>query len=150
MSAAAAVRWAVLVVHLNGSTEFVKAGAGDRIATFSKRDAKEHAGFMREGMEGDVQSINVVRAPAPWEPKWVEFQERVVPLRAGQEAKTRRWDVVPKGGASGCIGWVKWYGGWRKYVFYPLANITFDSICLRDIATFCDLRTQEHRAKKAA
>lgn len=59
-------RWAVLAIWLDGEQEYARLGpspATGEIATFSKREAKEHAAFMRVGMDDEVQSINVVRAP---------------------------------------------------------------------------------------
>ena len=41
------------------------------------------------------------------------------------------------------LGYVKWYGGWRSYCFFPL-NSLFDSNCLIEIAVFCDTKTDLH------
>ena len=57
------MKWAIKVVWKDGEEEYLKGPRG-RIATFFGRSrAEDQAEFMREGMESDVQSINVVRAP---------------------------------------------------------------------------------------
>lgn len=59
-------RWAVLVIWPDGEQEYARVGAtpGGPIATFSKREAKARADFLRAGLEEDeVQSVNVVREP---------------------------------------------------------------------------------------
>jgi hypothetical protein len=58
--------------------------------------------------------------------------------------KTNIWSV--KNCLSGVLlGWVKWRGGWRKYVLETeAAKTAFDSGCLREIADFLDERTQQH------
>ena len=44
------------------------------------------------------------------------------------------------------LGQIRWYGPWRKYVFYPCANTLFDYACLQDIAEFCHTNTRSHLA----
>ena len=43
------------------------------------------------------------------------------------------------------IGIIKWYGGWRKYVYYT-ENAYYDWTCLRGIADFCEAMTKEHKS----
>jgi hypothetical protein len=57
--------------------------------------------------------------------------------------KTRRWNVHCLGEKFGDI---RWYGGWRKYVFQHDAEGFMDSDCLQVIAEFCIARTKEHYA----
>ena len=42
------------------------------------------------------------------------------------------------------VGWIKWYGGWRKYVFFPEADCFFDWACLAFIGTFIETQTKLH------
>lgn len=58
-----ATRWAILVIWKNGQEDYVKQGLSDVIATFSRADAIEQTKFMKIGMDGDCQSINIVPAP---------------------------------------------------------------------------------------
>lgn len=44
------------------------------------------------------------------------------------------------------LGYIKWYVLWRKYVFHPL-NCILDSVCLHELAEFCELNSTEHRKR---
>lgn len=57
--------FAILIVQLDGDEHYLCDGTGDTPTKFSTRaKAEEYVGFMKIGMEGDVQSINVVYYPA--------------------------------------------------------------------------------------
>lgn len=58
-------KYAIKVIWLDGQEEFVREGiAGGRISLYSNiKIAKAQRDFMLEGMEEDVQSINVVPYP---------------------------------------------------------------------------------------
>lgn len=81
------------------------------------------------------------------EKTWIRFDE-LTPNPA-----TKRWAVMPtaRHGALWCIGGgrqigvVKWYGPWRKYCFFPMAEAVYEQVCLRDIANFCEEETAKHR-----
>jgi hypothetical protein len=46
------------------------------------------------------------------------------------------------------LGYVKWSGGFRKYVFAPVQEeLIFDESCLRDIADFLVRLMEERKAK---
>lgn len=62
--------------------------------------------------------------------------------------KTKTWVVVTTDGAVQ-LGGVGWFGQWRTYAFFPVANRVFEKTCLRDIAAFCEARTKEHRERAA-
>ena len=66
-----------------------------------------------------------------------------------QDAKTDLWDVWSLRGAIH-LGWVKWFPHGRKYAFHPAELTVFDEDCLREIATFCELETQRHKAGRRA
>ena len=34
------------------------------------------------------------------------------------------------------IGWIKWYGAWRQYCFFPEENTIFSKGCLQEIIEF--------------
>jgi hypothetical protein len=77
-------------------------------------------------------------------PKWIRFDE------VQTRTKTKRWRVLTRdgGGAIGvAIGVVSWWSPWRKYVFHPFAGSLYEQDCLRDIATFIENATREHRAR---
>lgn len=76
------------------------------------------------------------------EPKWISFQEDTPPAW-----KTKYWRVVATKGNT-FLGGIKWWGGWRRYCFFPEQATIFEQDCLRDIANFCDEQTRAHRAKR--
>jgi len=49
--------------------------------------------------------------------------------------KTDRW-VVKNSLSNFIIGWIEWYGPFRKYAFSPVNGTTFDANCLIEIAEF--------------
>lgn len=58
--------YAILVVDEEGEEEYLCDGMGDHPTRFSSREAAlDMVAFMKIGMEGDVQSINVVPYPKP-------------------------------------------------------------------------------------
>lgn len=74
--------------------------------------------------------------------RWIRFEEGP----RSPSGKTRSWSVVAKHGGVE-LGAVYWYAPWRKYAFAPSPYETvFEQDCLRDIATFIESRTREHRA----
>lgn len=46
------------------------------------------------------------------------------------------------------LGQVKWYGGFRKYSFFPEQNIVFETQCLKDIAAFLDKLMLERKTER--
>jgi hypothetical protein len=70
--------------------------------------------------------------------KWIEF--RPVP-HAG---KTKRWEVVTRN-AGVVIGRIEWYSPWRQYTLAPAFPTRWEEDCLRDIATFIESETRQHR-----
>ena len=62
-----------------------------------------------------------------------------------ESGKTCIWFVKSRGN-SVPLGQVRWYGAWRKYVFYPSHDTLFDYACLQDIASFCQTNTKGHNA----
>lgn len=57
--------------------------------------------------------------------------------------KTRTWYVETQGGT--VLGFIAWYSPWRKYCFYPAANVLFEQDCLRDIAKDIEAATKSHK-----
>jgi len=60
-------------------------------------------------------------------------------------AKTRQFNVYSRSNRS-LLGYIKWWNGWRKYVFMPL-NSVFDDKCMIQIATFLKQATDIHMAR---
>lgn len=57
---------------------------------------------------------------------------------------TKRWVVHAKK-SDAMLGVIQWRTGWRCYVFEPCFPTVFEQVCLRDIATFIEERTAEHK-----
>jgi len=75
--------------------------------------------------------------------KWIQFQIVARPA----DKKTDTFNVIPNdGGVS--LGYVKFYGAWRKYCFFPNPYTIFEQDCLRDIAIFCEQQTAQWRISK--
>lgn len=53
----------------------------------------------------------------------------------------------------GILGYVKWYGAWRGYCFFPTlalgAELVFSAGCLTDIADFIKQLMETHRRRGA-
>lgn len=62
--------------------------------------------------------------------------------------KTSVFDIIAKEGNTP-LGEVRWYAPWRKYCFFPLHRTLYEHQCLRDLATFCEASTTEHRDQNA-
>lgn len=65
---------------------------------------------------------------------------------------TNTYEVLEKGGGlTSLLGVIKWFGRWRKYVFFPVQNTLYEETCMREISQFIVEETQAHReAKKNA
>lgn len=63
--------------------------------------------------------------------------------RVSPGSKTKCFTVVSRHTGT-ILGHVKWYVPWRQYTFFPL-NAVFDKKCLRELADYCELATNEHR-----
>lgn len=57
--------------------------------------------------------------------------------------RTKIWNIINKQ-TQEIVGLVKWYGGWRKYVYHHNDNGYSDWDFLRLIADFCETKTKEH------
>lgn len=57
--------------------------------------------------------------------------------------KTRTWTVLNDAGRY--LGTVRWWASWRKYCYFPEDDTVLEQVCLRELATFVENRTQEHR-----
>ena len=60
----AGLGWAILVVWNDGTEEYLHEGMGVKTARFHSREAaQQQRDFMWIGMEGECQSISVIRHP---------------------------------------------------------------------------------------
>lgn len=73
--------------------------------------------------------------------KWIEFTIQ------SHTGKTKVYNCYNPEYES-FLGQVKWYNGFRKYSFFPEANIVFETQCLKDITSFLDALMVEHKLLK--
>jgi hypothetical protein len=52
-----------------------------------------------------------------------------------QGQKTQIWHVYSKNHGS-FLGYIKWFGRWRQYAFFPSPETVWNPECLRDICDF--------------
>ena len=77
---------------------------------------------------------------------WITFKDAGTSLTG----KTRIWQVRVRPEQGGqLLGYVKWFGGWRRYAFYPSPETIFDQGCLLIIAEFCATATTEKASATA-
>lgn len=87
--------------------------------------------------------IAVGSDPGEWAGTYITFTQ-ADPFDQPASGKTTVWEVCnTKEGTR--LGFVKWFGRWRKYAFFPIHERIFEEVCLREIALFCEERTKEHR-----
>lgn len=67
------------------------------------------------------------------ESKWINIKF----LSDSPTAKTKIYEVTTKDDSQ-ILGYIKWFGRWRKYAFYPESNTLYEQDCLRDIANYID------------
>ena len=74
--------------------------------------------------------------------KWLKFVIR--------ERKPKTLSIEVINTSDQHLGWIRWYGPWRQYVFEPLIGIstTFNNSCLEGIVNVLTQLNEEHRAKR--
>lgn len=60
-----------------------------------------------------------------------------------QSCKTKRFAVQNK--SDQILGFIRWHGPWRQYVFFTLDETLFNPDCLREIAGFLEKITGDHK-----
>lgn len=66
----------------------------------------------------------------------------IIRTGASPSGKTQIYIVVNKqNGLHDQPGFIKWNGGWRKYVYYS-GEAYYDAACLHQIANFCEAATE--------
>lgn len=66
------------------------------------------------------------------EKKWVVFEETL-----SDTGKTKIWRLFNVENEH-FLGEIRWYGGFRKYVFYPSNDSLYAPSCLREITEFIE------------
>ena len=73
---------------------------------------------------------------------WLEFNMRP----HDPKKKTDVFDVVNTSNAVH-VGVIKWYGGFRKYVFEPSPYTIFDAKCMGEISSYLEQLMNERKEK---
>lgn len=73
--------------------------------------------------------------------KWIKFNYAGL----SPTGKTKVWEVTTLVGNT--LGFIKWYGPWRKYSFFPAANTVFENDCMQDIINFNKQAMAEKKAE---
>jgi hypothetical protein len=76
--------------------------------------------------------------------KWIEFIELE---ELHTKKKTKTYKVVNKDNGS-FLGFVRWFGSFRQYSFFPSEGCVFEKTCLRDIADFMQKLMDERKKSK--
>ena len=74
---------------------------------------------------------------------WIKFDEQI----PKKPAKTKVWAIRTTYEVPETLGFIKWFGRWRKYAFFPLIHTVWEQDCLRKVASFCELQTKLHKQK---
>ena len=61
-------------------------------------------------------------------------------------AKTEHYTVVNKK-SNDILGWIKWYGAWRQYCFFPLHETIFNTGCMKYIINFIEELMTERKKR---
>lgn len=73
--------------------------------------------------------------------KYLEYIEQPTP-----NTKTKRWLVHNKVTKEN-IGIIRWYGGWRQYVLFPLSDTYWAKGCLEEVSEFIKKEMEKRRKK---
>jgi len=74
--------------------------------------------------------------------KYIRFEDCGV----SETGKTRIWRIF-NFHHNQVVGWIKWYGGFRRYCFYTEEAAIYDNDCLRLVADFLE---EQMKARKPA
>lgn len=69
----------------------------------------------------------------------------IEPYGTSASGKTKVW-AVRNTKHDVDLGFIRWHGAWRKYVYHSPELTFYDHDCLRLIADFCEAATKEHYA----
>lgn len=78
------------------------------------------------------------------EPKWIEFKDVTDQYNPDGKRKTKVFFVYNKEYGTR-LGMISWHGPFRKYSFFPEANMVFEATCLQDIIDFMNGLMEERK-----
>lgn len=60
--------------------------------------------------------------------------------------KTSKFEILNK--SNTLLGYIQWYGAFRKYCFYPSSNTIWDNKCLNDVLDVLKTLMNERKEKR--
>jgi hypothetical protein len=75
---------------------------------------------------------------------------RFTPIELGPGRETSHWLVEKVNGTPITLGMIWWDSPARCYVFFPKPDTFYEKTSLRDIADFCECKTETQRRKDKA
>jgi hypothetical protein len=76
--------------------------------------------------------------------KWIIIKE----IGTSTSGKTKVFVVLNKDYQDAPLGFIKWYGGYRKYAYFPEAESYYEEDCLKNIADFLEgLKNEKTKIK---
>jgi hypothetical protein len=61
--------------------------------------------------------------------------------------KTKIYEIVTKDDTK-ILGYIKWFGAWRCYAFYPEPHTVFETTCMKDIVEALSQLNNEHKLQQ--
>jgi len=71
---------------------------------------------------------------------WIEF------LQSGRSKSGKTWIWIVETVHGESLGEIRWKSQWRRYALYPNDDTVWEKSCLRQIADFCEKKTEEHKS----
>ena len=69
-------------------------------------------------------------------------------IKVADKPKTSVW-TCRNNRTGGELGRVRWYGPWRAYCYFPVAQAVYSQGCLADIAAFLGELAEERKRRRA-
>lgn len=79
--------------------------------------------------------------------KWIKFEEYEDSILTKPKWKTKIFCVRNRE-SDFILGWIKWYGPFRQYSFFPCSDTVFEKTCLQDITNFVKGLMEERKLLK--
>ena len=61
---------------------------------------------------------------------------------------TKRWEIKSNSNG-GLFGWIRWYGPWRQYCFFPCEGTLYNVGCMAPLIAFLSDAQKEYKENAA-
>jgi len=65
-------------------------------------------------------------------------------IQTKKHEKTEEYTVVNRKSGTP-LGWIKWYGAWRQYCFFPWFDSVFNIECLKFVSEYIEKLMEERK-----